>query len=215
LSSDNHLVDGQTDRQTDMSKAIYPLFFKGGHKNYFFFVQSLWKRVAAEKVQKYCPSHVFQLTGTFLELNSRIKDTNVLTKFHENWVKSVTSIVSHVFTISYRVISPTHWRPYINKTNVLKNFHDDWAKILTSRVFTRTTAPPTGVHVFQRTRTTFELNQHIIKANILTNFEHDRDIIRTNVLTEFHEDRTKNVASRVFTNKCGQTTDKDRTQKLT
>ncbi|KAH3715332.1 hypothetical protein DPMN_058038 [Dreissena polymorpha] len=37
LSSDNHLVDGQTDRQTDrqtdMSKAIYPLFFEGGHKN--------------------------------------------------------------------------------------------------------------------------------------------------------------------------------------
>ncbi|KAH3801128.1 hypothetical protein DPMN_154774 [Dreissena polymorpha] len=32
LSSDNHLVDGPTDRQTDMSKAIYPLFFEGGHK---------------------------------------------------------------------------------------------------------------------------------------------------------------------------------------
>ncbi|KAH3801699.1 hypothetical protein DPMN_155359 [Dreissena polymorpha] len=34
LSSDNHLVDGPTDRptdrQTDMSKAIYPLFFEGG-----------------------------------------------------------------------------------------------------------------------------------------------------------------------------------------
>ncbi|KAH3896036.1 hypothetical protein DPMN_020207 [Dreissena polymorpha] len=38
LSSDNHLVDGPTDRptyrQTDMSKAIYPLFFEGGHKNW-------------------------------------------------------------------------------------------------------------------------------------------------------------------------------------
>ncbi|KAH3851021.1 hypothetical protein DPMN_093498 [Dreissena polymorpha] len=37
LSSDNHLVDGPTDRptdrQTDMSKAIYPFFFEGGHKN--------------------------------------------------------------------------------------------------------------------------------------------------------------------------------------
>ncbi|KAH3874278.1 hypothetical protein DPMN_037520 [Dreissena polymorpha] len=31
LSSDNHLVDGLTDRPTDMSKAIYPLFFEGGH----------------------------------------------------------------------------------------------------------------------------------------------------------------------------------------
>ncbi|KAH3878836.1 hypothetical protein DPMN_002736 [Dreissena polymorpha] len=36
LSSDNHLVDGQTDRQTDMSKAIYPLFFKGGIINESF-----------------------------------------------------------------------------------------------------------------------------------------------------------------------------------
>ncbi|KAH3894403.1 hypothetical protein DPMN_018560 [Dreissena polymorpha] len=38
LSSDNHLVDGPTDRPTDrptnMSKAIYPLFFEGGHKNW-------------------------------------------------------------------------------------------------------------------------------------------------------------------------------------
>ncbi|KAH3854245.1 hypothetical protein DPMN_096782, partial [Dreissena polymorpha] len=33
LSSDNHLVDGPTDQQTDMSKAIYTLFFEGGHKN--------------------------------------------------------------------------------------------------------------------------------------------------------------------------------------
>ncbi|KAH3740674.1 hypothetical protein DPMN_047384 [Dreissena polymorpha] len=31
LSSDNHLVDGPTDLPTDMSKAIYPLFFEGGH----------------------------------------------------------------------------------------------------------------------------------------------------------------------------------------
>ncbi|KAH3833326.1 hypothetical protein DPMN_106632 [Dreissena polymorpha] len=41
----------------------------------------------------------------------------------------------------------------INKTNVFTKFHDDWAKIVTSRVFTRKTAPPTGGHVFQQTRT--------------------------------------------------------------
>ncbi|KAH3835352.1 hypothetical protein DPMN_108703 [Dreissena polymorpha] len=113
----------------------------------------------------------------------------------------------------------------INKTNVLTNFHDDCAKIVTSGVLTRflysqigKTAPPTGGHVFQRTGTTFELNQHIIKANILTKlhedwalnvtstvftiFELDRDFIVTKLLTKFHEDRTRNVASRVFTNKC-------------
>ncbi|KAH3795702.1 hypothetical protein DPMN_149259 [Dreissena polymorpha] len=115
---------------------------------------------------------------------------------------------------TYREKCPAHWRPCfspiwtifelvrdINKTNVLSNFHDDWAKIVTSSVFTRKTAPPTGGHVFQRTRTTFELNQHIIKTNILTNFQLHRDIIGTNLLTKFHEDPTKNVASRVFTRK--------------
>ncbi|KAH3710475.1 hypothetical protein DPMN_069959 [Dreissena polymorpha] len=88
-----------------------------------------------------------------------------------------------------------------------------------NKLFTRKTAPPTGGHVFQRTRTIFKLNQHIIKTNILTNFELDRDFIGTKLLTKFHEDRTINVASRMFTNKCGrtdgQTTDKDRSQKLT
>ncbi|KAH3819106.1 hypothetical protein DPMN_120839 [Dreissena polymorpha] len=110
-------------------------------------------------------------------------ETKVLTKFHENWAKNVTSRVEKC---------PAHWRPYINKTNVLTNFHDDWAKIVTSRVFTRKTAPPTGGHVFQRTGTTFKLNQHIIKANILTNVYKflTQHIIGTNLLTKFHEDRT-------------------------
>ncbi|KAH3812242.1 hypothetical protein DPMN_140666 [Dreissena polymorpha] len=113
-----------------------------------------------------------------------------------------------------------HWRPCfspiwtifelvrdINKTNVLTNFHDDWVKIVTSRVLTRKTAPHTGGHVFQRTETTFELNQHIIKTNILTKF------IGTKLLTKCHEDRTINVASRVFTNKCGRTDDERTTDK--
>ncbi|KAH3890644.1 hypothetical protein DPMN_014729 [Dreissena polymorpha] len=64
------------------------------------------------------------------------------------------------------------------------------------------TAPPTGGHVFQRIGTTFELNQDIIKTNILTN-----DLL----LTKFHEDGTRNVASRTD----GHTTNKDRSQKLT
>ncbi|KAH3842914.1 hypothetical protein DPMN_116418 [Dreissena polymorpha] len=84
-------------------------------------------------------------------------------------------------------------------------------KIVTSRVFTRKTAPLTGGHVFQRTGTTFELNQHFIKTNILTNFELDRDFIGPKLLTQFHEDRKINMASRVFTNKCGRT-DRRRTK---
>ncbi|KAH3771918.1 hypothetical protein DPMN_173247 [Dreissena polymorpha] len=152
------------------------------------------------------------------------ENKNVLTKFHENWTKNVTSRRKYALPTGGLLFAPI-WTIFelvrgINKTNVLTNFHDDWAKIVTSRVFTRKTAPPTGGNVFQLTGTTFELNQHIIKTNILTNFELDQDIIGTNLLTKCHEDRTINAASRVFMNKCGRTdnrrmTDKDRSQKLT
>ncbi|KAH3821833.1 hypothetical protein DPMN_123601 [Dreissena polymorpha] len=81
--------------------------------------------------------HVCLPIQTIFELNLRIQETNPLTKVHEDWTKNVTS-----------------------------RFHNDWAKIVTSRVFTRNTAPPPGGHVFQRTLTIFELNQHIIKSNI-------------------------------------------------
>ncbi|KAH3822505.1 hypothetical protein DPMN_124285 [Dreissena polymorpha] len=164
--------------------------------------------------------HVIQLSGTIFELNSHIKETNVLTKFHENWAKNVTS---RVFTCFH----------YINKTNGLTNFHDDWAKILTSIVFTS--------HVFQLTGTIFELNSHIKETNVLTKFHENwtknvtsrvftcfhyihleknapptgdhvfspiwtifelvREINKTNVLTNFHDDWAKIVTSRVFTRK--------------
>ncbi|KAH3720351.1 hypothetical protein DPMN_063248 [Dreissena polymorpha] len=131
--------------------------------------------------------HVIQLTGTIFELNSHINETNVLTKFHKNWAKNVTSrgftcfhyihteknappTCGHVFSPNWIIFELVR---DINKTNVLTNFHDDWAKIVTSKVFTRKTAPPTGRH-----------------ANILTNFELDRDFIMKNLLTKFHEDRT-------------------------
>ncbi|KAH3847699.1 hypothetical protein DPMN_090030 [Dreissena polymorpha] len=114
-------------------------------------------------------SHVIQLTGTIFSLDSRIKETNVLSKFHENWAKNVTSTKNapptggHVFSPI-----PTIFKLVrdINKTNVLTTFHDDWAKIVTSRVFTRENchyihieknAPPTGGHVFSPISTIFEL----------------------------------------------------------
>ncbi|KAH3862041.1 hypothetical protein DPMN_024997 [Dreissena polymorpha] len=139
-----------------------------------------------------CPpgSHVFQRTRTICELNSHFSEKNVLTKFHEDWTKKKTSRRKLL------------WWPYINKTNLLTKFYDDWAKVVTSRVFTWKTAPPPGSHVFQWTRTTFELDLHIIKTNILTIIY--LGIIGTNLLTI-------NVASRVFTNQIwtdGQMTDK-------
>ncbi|KAH3820551.1 hypothetical protein DPMN_122295 [Dreissena polymorpha] len=132
-----------------------------------------WAKIVTSRV------HVIQLTGTISELNSHIKETNVLTKFYENWAKNVTSSINAPPTCGH-VFSPI-WTIFelvrdINKTNVLTNFHDDWAKIVTSRVFTS--------HVIQLTGTIFELNSHIKE---------------TNVLTKFHENWAKNVTSRVFT----------------
>ncbi|KAH3738993.1 hypothetical protein DPMN_045637 [Dreissena polymorpha] len=135
-----------------------------------------------------------RLTETIFELNSCIKETNVLTKFHENWAKNVTSRVLTFSLYTYREKCPAHWRPCfspirtivelvqdINKTNVLTNFHDDWAKIMTS---IKKNAPPTGGHVFSPIWTIFELV---------------RDINKTNVLANFHDDWTKIVTSTVFT----------------
>ncbi|KAH3723795.1 hypothetical protein DPMN_049589 [Dreissena polymorpha] len=179
------------------------------------------------KYKKTAPppaGHVIQLTGTIFKLNCHIKETNFLTKFHENWAKN---LIVHIEKC------PAHWRPYINKTNVLTNFHDDWAKIVTSRVFTS--------HVIELTRTIFELYSHIKETNVLTKFHENwdknvtsrvftcfhyihieknasptgghvfspiwtifklvRDINKTNVLTNFHDDWAKIVTSRVFTRK--------------
>ncbi|KAH3836115.1 hypothetical protein DPMN_109485 [Dreissena polymorpha] len=124
-------------------------------------------------MRKLPPSQqlVIQLTGTIFELNSCIKETNVLSKFHENWAKNVTSTVFTCFHYIHteKNAPPTGGHVFspiptifklvrdINKTNVLTNFYDDWAKIVTSRVFTRENcnyihieknAPPTGGHVF-------------------------------------------------------------------
>ncbi|KAH3832727.1 hypothetical protein DPMN_106021 [Dreissena polymorpha] len=147
-----------------------------------------------QKLQTAAPTggHIFQRTKTTFELNQHIIKTNILTKLHEDWARNVTSTVFTSFKLDRDII----------KTNVLTKFHEDWTKNVASRMFTRKSAPPTGGHVFQQTRTTFELNQHIIKTNILTNFELDQDIIGTKLLTKFHENRKRNVPSRVFTNKC-------------
>ncbi|KAH3832715.1 hypothetical protein DPMN_106009 [Dreissena polymorpha] len=104
--------------------------------------------------------------------------TNVLSKFHENWAKNVTSSVftcfhyihveknapptgGHVFS---RIATIFKLVRDINKTNVLTNFHDDWAKIVTSRpnwenchyIHIQKNAPPTGGHVFSPISTIFE-----------------------------------------------------------
>jgi len=149
--------------------------------------------------------HVFHSTGTIFELVQDIIGTHVLTKFHEDWSKNVTSRVLTRFYYSHirktatppgsHVFQPTgtifKLVQDIIRTNVLTKFHEDWTINVTSRVLTRfyyshirKTAPPLGGHVFHPTETIFELVQ---------------DFIGTHVPTKFHEDWTKNVTSRVLT----------------
>ncbi|KAH3832079.1 hypothetical protein DPMN_105356 [Dreissena polymorpha] len=110
-------------------------------------------------------SNVIQLTGTIFELNSRIKETNVLSKFHENSAKNVTSTVftcfhyihirktapptgDHVFQ---RIGTTFELNQAIIETNILTNFelgrdfigtthlikfHEDETRNVASRVFT-------------------------------------------------------------------------------
>ncbi|KAH3816240.1 hypothetical protein DPMN_117753 [Dreissena polymorpha] len=165
-------------------------------------------------IEKNAPStgsHVFSPIWTIFELVRDINKTNVLTNFHDDWAKILTSrvLTSHVIQLTGTIFElnshiketnknapPTGSHVFsplwtilelirdINKTNVLTNFHDDWEKKLTSRVLTRKTAPPPpGSHVIQLTGTIFELNSHIKK---------------TNVLTKFHENWAKNVTSRTI-----------------
>ncbi|KAH3714642.1 hypothetical protein DPMN_057331 [Dreissena polymorpha] len=176
-------------------------FHKDWAKNVSYRLFTCFHYIHIEKTAPPPGGHVFQMFTTIFSrirdihitnaknVTSRVKnhsppgghETNVLTKFQDDWTKHVTS---RVFTCFHYI--------HIEKTAPPLGGH---AKIVTSRVFTRNTAPPPGGHVFQQTGTIFELNKHIIKTNILTNFELSRGIIGTNVLTKFHEDRTRNVAS--------------------
>ncbi|KAH3885510.1 hypothetical protein DPMN_009504 [Dreissena polymorpha] len=130
-------------------------------------------------------SHVFQRTRTIFKLIQDIVRKKILTKFNEDCAINVTSrvLTRFYYTLKpYKVNCHAPWRPFIIGTHVLTKFHEDWIKNVTSRE----TATPSGSHVFQPTRTIFELVQ---------------DIIITNVLTKFHKDWTINVTSRVLTRK--------------
>ncbi|KAH3854334.1 hypothetical protein DPMN_096871 [Dreissena polymorpha] len=98
-----------------------------------------------------CPppsSHVIQLTGTIFELNSRIKETNVLSKFHENRAKNVTSTV---FTCFHYIHTEKNAPP--NGGHVFFTDPDHFQ--------TQKNAPPTGGHVFSPISTIFELVRDI------------------------------------------------------
>ncbi|KAH3809086.1 hypothetical protein DPMN_137449 [Dreissena polymorpha] len=98
--------------------------------------------------------HVIRLTGTIFELNSHIKETNVLTKFHENWAENATSRVFTCFHYLHieKIAAPTGGHV----------FSPNWTIFELDRVFTS--------HVIQLTGSIFELNSHIKEINVLTKF---------------------------------------------
>ncbi|KAH3892489.1 hypothetical protein DPMN_016607 [Dreissena polymorpha] len=103
-------------------------------------------------IEKTAPppgGHVFSPKWTIFELVRDINETNVLTKFHDDWAKIVTS---KVFT---RNSAP----PPDSNTNILTKLHEDWASNVTSTVFT-----------------SFEHSRGINGTNVLTKFHEDRII---------------------------------------
>ncbi|KAH3857314.1 hypothetical protein DPMN_099920 [Dreissena polymorpha] len=177
-------------------------------------------RVLTRKNASPPGGHVFQPTGIIFELVQDIigmnlltkknapplgshvfqANTNLLTKFYEDWTINVSSRVknappsgSHVFQptgIIFELFQDIIGMNLLTKfhTNLLTKFHEDRKINLASKVLTRfyyshkrKNAPPPGGHVFQPTGITLILVQYIIGINLLT---------------KFLEDRTINVASR-------------------
>ncbi|KAH3873997.1 hypothetical protein DPMN_037238 [Dreissena polymorpha] len=141
--------------------------------------------------------HFIQLTVTIFEVNSHIKETNVLTKFNENWVKNVTSRQAATMCVS-PICAIFQLVREINKTNVLSKFHDDKAKNVTSISNKKNCPTPPGSHFHDDWAKKVTSRVHFIQLTV-TIFEVNSHIKETNVLTKFNENWVKNVTSRVFT----------------
>ncbi|KAH3735878.1 hypothetical protein DPMN_042438 [Dreissena polymorpha] len=158
--------------------------------------------------RKYAPppgSHVFQPTGIILNSRSEVNvasrvltrfyyshtyiiETNLLTKFHEDWTINVASRKKypapggHVFKATKSIFKLIQ---DIMGTYLLTKFHDDQKINVTSRVLTRKIAPPSWwpyrtINVASRVKNAPPLGGHVFQANV-TIFELIKDIIKTNL----------------------------------
>ncbi|KAH3734842.1 hypothetical protein DPMN_041292 [Dreissena polymorpha] len=154
--------------------------------------------VASVKNAPPLGSHVFQANIIIFYHIQDIIQSNLLTKFHEDWTINVASRV-------------------LTRKNAPLLFHDDQKINVTSRVLTSQPAsPPAFANLitmnplqqpcFFTDLNHFQLNRHIQKTNVLTKFHEHwtknvTNINETNVLNKFHDDWAKIVTSRVFTRK--------------
>ncbi|KAH3859124.1 hypothetical protein DPMN_101839 [Dreissena polymorpha] len=157
----------------------------------------------------------FSTHRNHFELFQDIIGTNLVTKFHEDWMINVASIVltrknvpppvGHVFQPTRTIFELIQ---DIIGTNLLTKFHDGPTINVISRVLTMKNALPPGGNVFQPTVIIFKLfheDQTINVASRVKNalawrpcFSSNHTVAR-NLLAKFHEDWTINVASIVLT----------------
>ncbi|KAH3814238.1 hypothetical protein DPMN_142732 [Dreissena polymorpha] len=123
-------------------------------------------RGLTRKTSRPLGSHVFQA------------NTNLLTKFHEDWTINVAFTVKMPRPLGGHVFQPTG--------TIFKLIQDIIETNLLTQVFTRKNAPPHLWPCFKTTGTIFEPFQ---------------EINGTYFLTKFHYDRKINVASKVLTRK--------------
>ncbi|KAH3783859.1 hypothetical protein DPMN_161809 [Dreissena polymorpha] len=152
----------------------------------------------------------FQANIIIFELIPDIIETNILTKFHEDWtiIEKCPAPGGHVFKATKTIFELIQ---DIISPNLLTKFHDD-RKINVTHI--RKIAPPSWwpyrtINVASRVLTKFYYSltkpykprdSHVFQANV-TIFKLIQDIIKTNCLTIFHQDWPINVASRVLTRK--------------
>ncbi|KAH3808836.1 hypothetical protein DPMN_137195 [Dreissena polymorpha] len=117
--------------------------------------------------------HVFQPTGTIVELIQEIIGTILGTKMNLR-LKNAPPSGGHGFQATRTIFKLVQ---DIIATNLLTTFHDDQTINVASRVLTRTNTPPSGdISKASRVTNATPLGSHVFPGNV-TIFELIQDII--------------------------------------
>ncbi|KAH3846539.1 hypothetical protein DPMN_088841 [Dreissena polymorpha] len=97
-------------------------FHEDWTKNVTSRVFTCFHYIHLEKTAPPPGGHVFSPIWTIFEFSRDINETNVLTKFHDDWAKILTSITGTIFQLNQHII----------KTYILIKLHEDWTSNVTS-----------------------------------------------------------------------------------